>query len=74
MLPLARHFEEAGHDVLLTARAYGDTFGILRARARRSSQPGRASVKVRGSSTDWRSGRGSSSASSNGNLLVRISS
>jgi uncharacterized protein len=30
MLPLARRFEEAGHDVLLTARAYGDTFGILR--------------------------------------------
>jgi predicted glycosyltransferase len=30
MLPLARRFEEAGHDVLLTARAYGDTFAILR--------------------------------------------
>ena len=30
MLPLARRFEEAGHDVRLTARAYGDTFGILR--------------------------------------------
>jgi predicted glycosyltransferase len=29
MLPLARRFEEAGHDVLLTARAYGDTFAIL---------------------------------------------
>jgi uncharacterized protein len=30
MLPLARRFEQAGHDVLLTARAYGDTFAILR--------------------------------------------
>jgi uncharacterized protein len=30
MLPLARRFEDAGHDVLLTARAYGDTFAILR--------------------------------------------
>src|SRR5215216_2266953 len=30
MLPLARVFEEAGHDVLLTARAHGDTFAILR--------------------------------------------
>jgi predicted glycosyltransferase len=30
MLPLARRFEEAGHDVLLTARSYGDTFAILR--------------------------------------------
>jgi predicted glycosyltransferase len=30
MLPLARRFEEAGHDVRLTARAYGDTFAILR--------------------------------------------
>jgi predicted glycosyltransferase len=30
MLPLARRFEEAGHDVLLTARAYGDTFATLR--------------------------------------------
>src|SRR5215216_4816829 len=30
MLPLARRFEEAGHDVLLTAREYGDTFAILR--------------------------------------------
>jgi uncharacterized protein len=29
MLPLARRFENAGHDVLLTARAYGDTFAIL---------------------------------------------
>jgi uncharacterized protein len=29
-LPLARRFEEAGHDVLLTARAYGETFAILR--------------------------------------------
>jgi uncharacterized protein len=29
-LPLARRFERAGHDVLLTARAYGDTFAILR--------------------------------------------
>jgi predicted glycosyltransferase len=29
MLPLARRFEEAGHDVMLTARAYGDTFAIL---------------------------------------------
>jgi uncharacterized protein len=29
MLPLARGFEQAGHDVLLTARAYGDTFAIL---------------------------------------------
>jgi uncharacterized protein len=33
MLPLARRFEEAGHDVLLTARAYGDTFAILRSEA-----------------------------------------
>jgi predicted glycosyltransferase len=30
LLPLVRRFEEAGHDVLLTARAYGDTFAILR--------------------------------------------
>jgi uncharacterized protein len=30
MLPLACRFEEAGHDVLLTARSYGDTFAILR--------------------------------------------
>jgi uncharacterized protein len=30
MLPLARRFKEAGLDVLLTARAYGDTFAILR--------------------------------------------
>jgi predicted glycosyltransferase len=30
LLPLARRFEQAGDDVLLTARAYGDTFAILR--------------------------------------------
>ena len=30
LLPLVRRFEEGGHDVLLTARAYGDTFAILR--------------------------------------------
>jgi predicted glycosyltransferase len=30
LLPLVRRFEGAGHDVLLTARAYGDTFAILR--------------------------------------------
>ena len=30
MVPLARRFEEAGHDVLLTARVYGDTFAMLR--------------------------------------------
>jgi predicted glycosyltransferase len=30
LLPVARRFELAGHDVLLTARAYGDTFAILR--------------------------------------------
>jgi hypothetical protein len=30
LLPLVRRFEEAGHEVLLTARAYGDTFAILR--------------------------------------------
>jgi predicted glycosyltransferase len=30
LLPLARRFELAGHDVLLTARAYGDTIAILR--------------------------------------------
>lgn len=30
LLPLVRRFEEAGHDVLLTARAQGDTFAILR--------------------------------------------
>jgi predicted glycosyltransferase len=30
LLPLVRRFEEAGHDVLLTARAHGDTFGILK--------------------------------------------
>ena len=29
MLPLARRFEEAGHDVALTARGYGDTLAIL---------------------------------------------
>lgn len=29
LLPLVRRFEQAGHDVLLTARAYGDTFAIL---------------------------------------------
>jgi predicted glycosyltransferase len=29
-LPIARRFERAGDDVLLTARAYGDTFAILR--------------------------------------------
>jgi predicted glycosyltransferase len=30
LLPVARRFEQAGHDVLLTARAHGDTFAILR--------------------------------------------
>ena len=30
LLPFVRRFEEAGHDVVLTARAYGDTFAILR--------------------------------------------
>jgi predicted glycosyltransferase len=30
LLPLVHRFEEAGHDVLLTARAYGDTFAILK--------------------------------------------
>ena len=30
LLPVARRFEQAGDDVLLTARAYGDTFAILR--------------------------------------------
>jgi predicted glycosyltransferase len=30
LLPLARRFEQAGHDVLLTAREYGETFAILR--------------------------------------------
>ena len=30
LFPLVRRFEEAGHDVLLTARAYGDTVAILR--------------------------------------------
>jgi predicted glycosyltransferase len=30
LLPLVRRFERAGHDVLLTARAYGDTFALLR--------------------------------------------
>jgi len=30
LLPFVRRFEGAGHDVLLTARAYGDTFAILR--------------------------------------------
>jgi predicted glycosyltransferase len=30
LLPFVRRFEEAGHDVLLTARAYGETFAILR--------------------------------------------
>jgi predicted glycosyltransferase len=29
LLPLARHFEEAGHDVVASARDYGDTFAIL---------------------------------------------
>ena len=29
MLPLARRFEARGHDVLLTAREYGDTFAML---------------------------------------------
>src|SRR5215216_5699540 len=29
MLPLARRFEAGGHDVLLTAREYGDTFAML---------------------------------------------
>jgi predicted glycosyltransferase len=29
LLPLARRFEEAGHDVTLTARGYGDTLAIL---------------------------------------------
>ena len=30
LLPFVRRFEDAGHDVLLTARAYGDTFAILK--------------------------------------------
>jgi predicted glycosyltransferase len=30
LLPLVRRFEKAGHDVILTARAHGDTFAILR--------------------------------------------
>jgi predicted glycosyltransferase len=30
LLPVARRFEQAGHDVLLSARAHGDTFAILR--------------------------------------------
>jgi predicted glycosyltransferase len=30
LVSFARHFEQAGDDVLLTARAYGDTFAILR--------------------------------------------
>jgi predicted glycosyltransferase len=30
LLPVARRFEQAGHDVVLTARAHGDTFAILR--------------------------------------------
>jgi uncharacterized protein len=30
LLPVARGFEQAGHDVVLTARAHGDTFAILR--------------------------------------------
>jgi predicted glycosyltransferase len=29
LLPLARRFEEAGHDVTLTARGYGETLAIL---------------------------------------------
>jgi predicted glycosyltransferase len=29
LLPLARRFEEAGHDVVVTARDYGDTIAIL---------------------------------------------
>lgn len=29
LLPLARRFEDAGHDVTLTARGYGDTLAIL---------------------------------------------
>jgi uncharacterized protein len=29
LLPLARRFEEAGHDVAITARGYGDTLAIL---------------------------------------------
>src|SRR2546426_621070 len=29
LLPLARRFEEVGHDVVVTARDYGDTFAIL---------------------------------------------
>lgn len=33
LLPVARRFERAGHDVLLTARAHGDTFAILRSEA-----------------------------------------
>jgi uncharacterized protein len=40
MLPLAHRFEEAGHDVLLTARAYGDTFAILRSEGARFEQVG----------------------------------
>jgi predicted glycosyltransferase len=30
LLPIARRFEQSGDDVLLTARAHGDTFAILR--------------------------------------------
>jgi predicted glycosyltransferase len=30
LLPLARRFEEAGHEVVVTARDYGDTLAILR--------------------------------------------
>jgi predicted glycosyltransferase len=29
LLPLARRFEQVGHDVVVTARDYGDTFAIL---------------------------------------------
>jgi predicted glycosyltransferase len=35
LLPLARRFEEAGHDVLVTARAYGDTLAILESEGER---------------------------------------
>jgi predicted glycosyltransferase len=30
LLPIARHLERSGHEVLVTARAHGDTFAILR--------------------------------------------
>jgi hypothetical protein len=46
MLPLARRFEEAGHDVLLTAREYGDTFAILTAGTRTRQQRVRLHLDV----------------------------